>query len=32
MLGIPPETHLTLGSYSGDPAMRDFRMTSHLAR
>src|SRR4029450_4617589 len=32
MLGIPPERHLTFGSYSGDPAMRDFRMTSHLAR
>src|SRR5262249_60747947 len=32
MLGIPPETHLTLGSVSDDPAMRDFRMTSHLAR
>ena len=27
-----PERHLTLGSNSGDPAMRDFRMTSHLAR
>src|SRR5262245_25529002 len=32
MLGMPAETHLTLGSNSGDPAMRDFRMTSHLAR
>src|SRR6185503_15804956 len=32
MLGMPPETHLTFGSKSGDPAMRDFRMTSHLAR
>src|ERR1043165_3328300 len=32
MLGIPPETHLTFGSYSGDPAMRDLRMTSHLAK
>ena len=32
MLGMPPETHLTFGSYSGDPAMRDLRMTSHLAR
>src|SRR5262252_5937465 len=32
MLGMPAERHLTLGSNSGDPAMRDFRMTSHLAR
>src|SRR5512138_1102384 len=32
MLGMPPETHLTFGSNSGDPAMRDFRMTSHFAR
>src|SRR5262245_41234292 len=32
MLGMPPETHLTFGSNSGDPVMRDFRMTSHLAR
>src|SRR5580765_2635192 len=32
LLGMPAERHLTLGSNSGDPAMRDFRMTSHLAR
>src|SRR5262245_30854697 len=32
MLGMPAETHLTFGSNSGDPAMRDFRMTSHLAK
>src|SRR5215468_960119 len=32
MLGMPPEIHLTFGSNSGDPAIRDFRMTSHLAR
>src|SRR4029450_6406182 len=32
MLGMPPERHLTLGSNSGDPAIRDFRMTSHLAK
>src|SRR4029079_9936693 len=32
MLGMPPETPLTFGSYSGDPAMRDLRMTSHLAK
>src|SRR4030095_8507693 len=32
MLGMPPERHLTFGSNSCDPAMRDFRMTSHLAR
>src|SRR5262245_59227905 len=32
MLGMPPETHLTLGSYSGNPAMRDLRMISHLAK
>src|SRR5262245_17064947 len=32
MLGMPAETHLTFGSNSGDPAMRDLRMTSHLAK
>src|SRR5580765_3216485 len=32
MFGMPAETHRTLGSNSGNPAMRDFRMTSHLAR
>src|SRR6185503_5866399 len=32
MLGMPAETHLAFGSYSLDPAMRDLRMTSHLAR
>src|SRR2546430_16404622 len=32
MLGMPAETHRTLGSNSGDPAIRDFRMTSHLAK
>src|SRR4030095_16908284 len=32
VLGMPPDTHLAFGSNSFDPAMRDFRMTSHLAR
>src|SRR5262245_4316475 len=32
MLGMPAERHLAFGSNSSDPAMRDFRMTSHLAR
>src|SRR6185503_5663456 len=32
MLGMPAEMHLTFGSNSSDPAMRDCRMTSHLAR
>src|SRR5262245_44589656 len=32
MLGMPPERHLTFGSSSGEPAIRDFRMTSHFAR
>src|SRR5262245_11382572 len=32
MLGMPAERHLAFGSYSSDPAMRDLRMTSHLAR
>src|SRR6185436_1692861 len=32
MLGMPAEIHLTFGSNSSDPAMRDCRMTSHLAR
>src|SRR5712692_6014323 len=30
--GMPAERHLAFGSVSDDPAMRDFRMTSHLAR
>src|SRR5688572_11587512 len=29
---MPAERHLAFGSNSSDPAMRDFRMTSHLAR
>src|SRR5688572_16041310 len=32
MLGMPADRHLAFGSNSSDPAMRDFRMTSHLAR
>src|SRR5687767_15461793 len=32
MLGMPADRHLAFGSNSLDPAMRDFRMTSHLAR
>src|SRR5688500_19519244 len=32
MLGMPAERHLAFGSNSSDPAMRDFRMTSHLAK
>src|SRR5215510_14078207 len=32
MLGMPAEMHLTFGSNSSDPAMRDWRMTSHFAR
>src|SRR5918995_3747523 len=32
MLGMPAERHLAFGSNSSEPAMRDFRMTSHLAR
>src|SRR5688572_17974248 len=32
MLGMPAEIHLTFGSNSSDPAMRDCRMISHLAR
>src|SRR5688572_30737618 len=32
MLGMPAERHLAFGSNSDEPAMRDFRMTSHLAR
>src|SRR6266850_2684477 len=30
--GMPAERHLAFGSNSDDPDMRDFRMTSHLAR
>src|SRR6185295_18699328 len=29
---MPAERHLAFGSVSDDPAMRDFRRTSHLAR
>src|SRR5688572_14127644 len=29
---MPAERHLALGSVSDDPDMRDFRMTSHVAR
>src|SRR5688572_13983139 len=29
---MPAERHLAFGSNSDEPAMRDFRMTSHLAR
>src|SRR5688572_19315272 len=29
---MPPERHLAFGSNSDEPAMRDFRMTSHLAK
>src|SRR5690348_8835601 len=32
MPGMPAEIHLTFGSSSSDPAMRDCRMTSHFAR
>src|SRR5687767_8139758 len=32
ILGMPAERHLAFGSNSDEPAMRDFRMTSHLAR
>src|SRR5688572_21494812 len=32
ILGMPAERHLAFGSNSSDPAMRDFRMTSHLAK
>src|SRR5215207_6233503 len=32
MLGMPAERHLAFGSNSSDPAMRDLRMTSHLAK
>src|SRR5688572_11250070 len=32
MPGMPAEMHLTFGSYSSDPAIRDWRITSHLAR
>src|SRR5687767_10523658 len=32
MFGMPAERHLAFGSNSSDPAMRDLRMTSHLAR
>src|ERR1700690_4120062 len=31
MAGIPGGRHLALGSYSEDPAIRDFRIVSHLA-
>src|SRR4029450_5630421 len=32
MLGMPAERHRAFGSNSSDPAMPDFRMTSHLAK
>ena len=32
MLGMPPERHLAFGIKSSNPAMRDLRMTSHLAK
>src|SRR5687768_16843915 len=32
ILGMPAEIHLAFGSNSDEPAMRDFRITSHLAR
>jgi hypothetical protein len=31
MAGIPGGRHLALLSYSYDPAIRDFRITSHFA-